>query len=204
MDHFFSNNYGSDDDIPNEKISLDDLYNRKREVEDNRIKVYQRILTRLHNKIKMTARQKHEEQYLFYVVPEFIFGIPTYNVNTCISYLVQKLEENGFVTRYTHPNLLFISWKHYIPHYKREEIKQMYGVKVDGFGNVMQGNDDKKKDHNDGNLDSLILKTGVNSKEKQLSLKKEKEKKDYKDISNYSPSGIYGKELFEKLKDKLS
>ena len=35
-----------------------------------------------------------------------------------------KLKENGFNIRYTHPNLLFISWKHWIPQYVRTEIKK--------------------------------------------------------------------------------
>lgn len=198
MDHFFSNN---DNNYSNDKISLDDLYDRKKEVEDNRIKVYQKILARIHTKIKYTARQKHDEQYLFYVVPEFIFGIPTYNVGTCISYLVQKLEENGFITRYTHPNLLFISWKHYIPQYKRDQIKDQYGVKVDGFGNVIQSKNTKERENEKGDINSLILKTNSNNKEQSMTSKKEK--KEYKDISSYNPTGIYSAELFEKLKNKL-
>lgn len=198
MDHFFSND---DNNYNNDKISLDDLYDRKKEIEDNRIKIYQKILGRIHTKIKYTARQKHDEQYLFYVVPEFVFGIPTYNVGTCISYLVQKLEENGFITRYTHPNLLFISWKHYIPQYKRDQIKEQYGVKVDGFGNVVQSKNAKERENNKGDINSLILKTNLNSKEQSMTAKKEK--KEYKDISTYSPTGIYSAELFEKLKNKL-
>ena len=36
---------------------------------------------------------------------------------------LEKLRENGFCVKYTHPNLLFISWNHYINKKKRSIIK---------------------------------------------------------------------------------
>ena len=152
MDFFNSND--DNDDHFNEKISLDDLYDRKREVEQQKMKIYQTILNRVHTKIKLTARQKHDEQHLFYVVPEFVLGVPRYDVGTCISYIVTKLEENGFVTKYTHPNLLFISWKHYIPSYKRAQIKKETGLSIDGFGNQIT---DKKSKDEPMDINSLMV-----------------------------------------------
>jgi len=193
MDYIFSNN-NSVDDIK-EKISLDELYDRKREVENHKLKIYQRILNRVHVKIKMTARQKHEEQYTFFVVPEFVIGVPKYDVATCISYIVYKLEENGFVTKYTHPNLLFISWKHYIPSYKRAQIQKETGVNIDGFGNVVEKKDDKNNPLNimiNTKKSQNTVSTGVNNK-----------KKNYKDISLYKPSGIYNQDVLNRLKDKI-
>jgi hypothetical protein len=193
MDYIFSNN-NSVDDIK-EKISLDELYDRKREVEKHKLKIYQRILNRVHVKIKMTARQKHEEQYTFFVVPEFVIGVPKYDVATCISYIVYKLEENGFVTKYTHPNLLFISWKHYIPSYKRAQIQKETGVNIDGFGNVVEKKDDKNNPLNimiNTKKSQNTVSTGVNNK-----------KKNYKDISLYKPSGIYNQDVLNRLKDKI-
>ena len=49
-----------------EKINLDELYERKNEVEQNRIKIYQKILSRVHNKIKITSRQHITEAILFF------------------------------------------------------------------------------------------------------------------------------------------
>ena len=37
---------------------------------------------------------------------------------------MDKLTENGFIVKYTHPNLIFISWQHYIPYYERQEYKK--------------------------------------------------------------------------------
>ena len=192
---FLNNN--NDDDHFNEKISLDELYDRKREVEQNKMKIYKTILNRVHTKIKMTARQRHDDQYLFYVVPEFILGVPRYDVATCISYIVTKLEDNGFVTKYTHPNLLFISWKHYIPSYKRAQIKKETGMSIDGFGNKIT---DKSKKDEPKDVNSLLLDV---KKDQNKGIKKKDETK-YKDISQYKPSGIYNQDILNKLKNKFS
>jgi len=195
MDFFDGND---DDDNFNEKISLDELYDRKREVETNKMKIYKTILNRVHSKIKLTARQRHDDQYLFYVVPEFMLGVPRYDVATCISYIVSKLEENGFVTKYTHPNLLFISWKHYIPSYKRAQIKKETGVSIDGFGNQLT---DKSKSDEPKDINSLIVDVKKNQSSGKQPTKKETQ---FKDISSYKPSGIYNQDILNKLKDKFS
>ena len=129
-----------------DKISLDDLYHRTQEVEDLRIRVYKKILNRAHQKIKYASRQRNTEHFCFFVVPEFLVGTPRYDSAACIAYMIDKLSHNGFVIKYTHPNLLFISWQHYIPKYQRQNFKKKYGYSIDGFGNQVA---EKKKDVND-------------------------------------------------------
>lgn len=212
MDHFFSTSssmYNTLDDEIEEKISLDELYDRKRDIEIHRLNVYRRILSRVHTKIKLTARQKNDTGFMFYLVPEFIFGVPKYNINTCISYIIQKLEENGFLVKYTHPNLLFISWQHYIPSYKREQIKRETGKTIDGFGNIIEKTNHKKdkmnlfqatnKSKNENKLQ--INHINENNETSQHNVKKEVK---FKDISSYKPSGIYSEDILKKIQNKLS
>ena len=193
MNHFFSN-YDDNDDI-NEKISLDELYDRKHEVEVNRMNIYKRILQRVHTRIKMSARQKDNQGFTYFVVPEFIFGIPKYNVETCISYMIEKLQDNGFKVKYTHPNLLYIFWGHYIPSYRRAQIKKETGKNIDGFGNVIENKKEDKKDVN-----SMMLNKSKEQDKPKSILKKSG---DYKDVSTYKPQGIYNLDLISKIKDKL-
>jgi hypothetical protein len=40
---------------------------------------------------------------------------PNYGERSKNSYILEELSGNGFVVRYTHPNLIFVSWQHYIP-----------------------------------------------------------------------------------------
>lgn len=175
-----------------ENVNLDDLYRRTREIKENRIKIYQNILQRTHKKIKYTSRQKHNDHFCFYIVPEFLVGVPTYDIATCISYLIEQLTTNGFIVKYTHPNLLFISWKHYIPAYERIEIKKKFGVRIDGFGNVLK---EKKQE----DAEKLLLKGNL-----KTTTNKAMVKKDYKPINTYKPTGnlIYGNDLIKKISTK--
>tara|TARA_A100001015_G_C14560089_1_gene544989 strand:- start:234 stop:533 length:300 start_codon:yes stop_codon:yes gene_type:complete len=71
-------------------------------------------------------------------MPQFIIGYPNYNINECVSYVMDSLIENGFKCKYINPNLLFICWDHYVPAYVRKEIKQKTGIVVDSNGNKVE------------------------------------------------------------------
>ena len=62
-----------------EKISLDDLYDRREEVHKLKTDVFKRVLQRVHTRIKLTARQKHGQLFCFFLVPEFLVGLPRYD-----------------------------------------------------------------------------------------------------------------------------
>ena len=168
-----------------EKLNLDDLFSRKHQVELNKIKVYQTILNRIHKKIKITARQKCHDLFTFYVIPEFLLGIPSYDVATCTSYIIQKLRENGFMVKYTHPNLVFISWKKWIPMYRRMEYKKRTGIKINGFGQPVK-EEEKKKNAVAGN--TTVVK-----------------KDNYTKINTYKSTGtlIYDKNLLNRIENRI-
>ena len=109
------------DEHVSDKINLDDLYDKKRESDEMKHQLYNRILNRIHERIKMTSRQKKDEQFCWYVIPEIMVGIPKYDCMECTGYILDKLHKNGFQVKYTHPNLVFISWKHHVPSYVRSE-----------------------------------------------------------------------------------
>ena len=120
------------DDIFREKLNLDELFTQDKTNNNNKTKVYQKILQRVHNKIKLTSRQRNNMKCCWFVIPEFILGLPKYNIELCTQYLMEKLDDNGFIVKYTYPNLLFISWNHYIPDYERIAIKKEQGISIDG------------------------------------------------------------------------
>ena len=183
-----------------EKLNLDDLYTTQKNIENNKIKIYQKILARAHKKIKTTSRNRNCDKFCFFLVPEFVLGIPRYNIETCITYVIDKLLDNGFLVRYTHPNLLFISWNHYIPYHTRMDIKKKHGVKVDGFGNVISKKKEEKEDDPTG-LNSLIFK-----KNEKIPLKNNKKMQNYTEISSYKPTGnlIYSNELIGKITNSMT
>lgn len=188
--------------IPTEKMNLDELFKQKKITEEHKIKMYQKILKRVHNKIKYASKQRGNDQFCCVVLPEFVLGIPKYDVATCNSYVMQKLKENGFNIKYTHPNLLFISWKHFIPDYERRAYKKVTGKVIDGFGNLVKKRDKKK---NAGDTNSLMLNQQKMEGPIQLNSKKTQNDR-FKKINSYKPTGnmIYNEKLVRKIEDKIS
>lgn len=136
MDTIF-NIGGDDNDNYDERINIDDLYERKQNRDLSKINVYRKILSQVHKKIKLTSRQNVDVQCCWYVFPEIILGVPGYNQANCVAYVMNELKENGFALQYTNPNLLFVSWKHWVPTYVRNEIHKRTGYKVDGMGQII-------------------------------------------------------------------
>tara|TARA_Y100001936_G_scaffold223958_1_gene241178 strand:+ start:85 stop:666 length:582 start_codon:yes stop_codon:yes gene_type:complete len=186
------------DDELHDKISLDELYTRTKDVQDLRLRVYKKILNRAHQKIKYTSRQRDTGHFCFFIVPEFLVGTPRYDSAACIAYVMDKLTQNGFIVKYTHPNLLFISWQHYIPKYQRQNFKKKYGYTIDGFGNQVQ---EKKKDTK--NIDPTNMNALFARKQNVPTTVKKKDDKKYNQVSEYKPTGnlIYNTALLKKIEN---
>ena len=107
-----------------EKLNMDDLYEKKRQYDLNKLALFNKILNRVHVRIKTTSRQKIDEQFCWFIIPEIILGVPKYDQAACIAYIMDKLKQNGFQVKYIHPNTLFISWIHWVPSYVRSELKK--------------------------------------------------------------------------------
>jgi hypothetical protein len=122
-----------------------------------------------------------------------MIGIPKFDHGACVAYLLDKLQENGFNVRYTHPNLLFISWKHWVPSYVRNELKKKTGIVVDGFGKPIEKSNNKEESNKDFNI------FNIGKKDNELTISQNK--KSFKDINSYKPSGnlIYNNDQLKKL-----
>jgi len=182
----------------NNSINLDDLYERKKQYDLNTLSIYNKLLNRIHNRIKTVSRQQINEQYCWYVVPEIILGIPKFDHGACTAYLIDKLQANGFIVRYTHPNLLLICWKDFIPAYVRDEIKKKTGIVIDGKGNKIEKNESSSQEKISSDPDELMFQRG-----NKLAIEN-KTNKDYKSIDSYKPSGnlIYNESLLKRIEEK--
>jgi hypothetical protein len=203
MDNIFSNRNEENRESV-EKLNLDELYEQKKQEDLAKLYTFNRILTRVHDKIKVASRQKNSQQFCWFLVPEMLMGVPNYDKNGCITYLISKLEENDFVVRYTHPNLLFISWKHYVPNYVRTEIKKKTGTVIDKFGNYVSEADeasDAAAGGGDANAMMLYNKKGAAA----ATAAAKKPAGDFKPIASYKPTGnlIYNQEFFKKIEDRV-
>lgn len=186
-----------------EKLNIDELYEKKRQYDLNKLALFNKILNRIHVRIKTTSRQKTDEQFCWFVVPEVIIGVPKYDQASCIAYLIDKLKENQFNVKYIHPNTLFISWIHWVPSYVRSELKKKTGIVVNEYGLRVDETDDNtnKITFEPKNPNDFMLKSQDNLNEKC-----KQPKKDYTPINSYKPSGnlIYGDDLLNKIDNKFS
>jgi hypothetical protein len=186
-----------------EKVNIDELYEKKRKQDLNKLDLFNKILNRIHVKIKTVSRQKVDEQACWFLVPETIIGVPRYDQAGCIAYLISKLQTNGFNVRYIHPNLLFISWNHWIPSYVRTEIKKKTGIILNEYGQKIEENNDndvKAISNEPSNPNDYMLR-GQNTDQKDG----KGPKKEYTPIKSYKPSGnlIYDDELLNKIEDRF-
>ena len=185
-----------------EKLNIDELYEKKRQQDLNKLALFNKILNRIHVKIKTISRQKIDEQFCWFLVPEIIIGVPKYDQGACIAYLIDKLKLNGFNFRYIHPNMLFISWLHWVPSYVRTELKKKTGINVDEYGNKIEELDEENSEQKmitgaDPN-DYMLNNKTQDSKLKQ-------QKKEYTPIKSYKPLGnlVYDDEVLNKIEGKF-
>jgi hypothetical protein len=177
-----------------EKINIDELYEKKRQIDVNKLELFKKILNRIHVRIKTTAKQSTAERFCWYVIPEIIIGVPKYDQGACIAYVMDTLQKNGFQVRYFHPNTVFISWDHWVPTYVRTEIKKKTGVNINEYGEKIE--DEKGEDDNE--YQEVATKGNPN-------LEQIKNSKKYTPINSYKPSGklVYSEDLLNKLGDKM-
>lgn len=90
-------------------INIDELHREQDKKENNKEEIFITILDMVHQKIKFTSKIS-KDKFCFFSVPTYVYGLPLFDINSCIIYLTKKLSDNGFEIRYTHPNLLLISW----------------------------------------------------------------------------------------------
>ena len=107
-----------------EKLNIDELYIKKQEKDLKQLDLFNKLLNRIHVKIKTTAKMCMDQPFCWFVVPEIIIGVPKFSQANCIAYLMDKLQDNKFEVKYYHPNMLFISWAKFVPSYIRTEIKK--------------------------------------------------------------------------------
>lgn len=70
---------------------------------------FQHVLDACYKKVFKVASVHGQE--VIYEVPEFVLGMPPFNLNECIAYVHKNLVDNGYVVKYIFPKFLHIAWK---------------------------------------------------------------------------------------------
>ena len=184
-----------------DKLNIDDLYEKKRQHDVHQLELFNKILNRIHVRIKTTSKQKTDEQFCWFLVPEMIIGVPKYDQAACIAYVIDKLKTNGFNVRYIHPNTLFISWGHWVPAYVRSELKKQTGIVVNELGaRVYEPNEETNRTKFMNNYDSPNEVIQTPDKIMKLNTK------EYTPIKSYKPAGnlIYNDSMLNRIEEKIN
>lgn len=182
------------------KVNIDELYEKNKMRNLKQLSIFNKILNRIHTRIKVTGRNKHSDKHIWFTVPEYLFGEPVYDKGDCIAYLVHKLQDNGFLVKYLHPNTLFVCWSNWVPQYIRAEFKKKTGKIMNEKGEVT----DPRKDYEDESQENDNINNGIfNTNGNQPTNKKES--KQYTPVDQYKPTGkfVYNPDVLEKIDERL-
>jgi hypothetical protein len=109
--------YGNDNKNDEYQLfSIQEIHKKQKDKEKNRLKIYQSISSRCFKKIKETSL--NEETFCFFKLPEYIPGLPLYNMTECVIFLLNLLHEKGFSARYIDGFMIYISWNFPKPNLK--------------------------------------------------------------------------------------
>ena len=85
------------------QLNMKELYSTINEKTLKRMEIYDDVLKKCHLRIKYNSTL--ERTYCFYQIPEFIIGVPLYDVNEMKTYVIAEIGIN-----HNGPNWLFITW----------------------------------------------------------------------------------------------
>ena len=90
-------------------ITVDDIESFNKDKIKKWIKVYEKVLGNCYRKIREHVLR--DQKYCFFPIPEYIPGFPLFNITHCACFVIKKLNQAGFQTRFIPPNILYIYWE---------------------------------------------------------------------------------------------
>lgn len=91
-------------------INMFELTKIHKRFQQNKIKVYDEILTDCHKKIHNVVKINDKSECIF-KVPSYKFGLPKFNREACLAHILIKLRKNGFDVKSHPPDRIHISWE---------------------------------------------------------------------------------------------
>lgn len=106
-------------------LDINKLHEVHAEREKNKRLVFETIYLRCREKILYANNIKHQLN-TWYTVPTIIWGLPLYNVQACVGYLMYRLRLQNFKVRYHNPNRIFIDWSPTVKPYSKLDNDALY------------------------------------------------------------------------------
>lgn len=89
--------------------SINSLHKERSVKEQARVNVFNIVLNKCIEKILYT--NKHTEHtYIYFEVPEILIGVPSYDMKSCIHFLLKQLSDAQYKVLFIDPFYLYIDW----------------------------------------------------------------------------------------------
>lgn len=89
-------------------MNVKDIVKLQEDRQKKKLTIFDNVLKKVNERIKHSVYQN--ENFCLYIIPEFMLGNPTYNIQHCTKYIMYHLQKNGFIVYFYQPNILSISW----------------------------------------------------------------------------------------------
>ena len=104
-------------------LSLSELAKIRKKKNKSKTKAFGVILEKCFHQIKNMAYR--DQVFCYYTVPYYVLGLPLYNINECIVFLLTSLKKKGFKIQMANNQTIYISWKHIHERHQEPEQRQI-------------------------------------------------------------------------------
>jgi hypothetical protein len=118
-----------------QQLNIFELYKSINDKKASKINHFEQVLLKCHAKIKLAAKNNHFA--CFFEVPEFVIGLPLFNVTECITYIINALKDNGFVVKYLYPKTVYVSWDPKVVNKTEIENQGQSSSALDSYDNYL-------------------------------------------------------------------
>jgi len=101
-----SNKSFDNDTLP----SITSLHEEKTLKESSKNDIFKIVLNKIIQKIIYTNRHT-EQTYIIFEIPQILIGYPQYDMKSCLLFIMNKLNENGYLVYFVYPFYLYINWR---------------------------------------------------------------------------------------------
>jgi hypothetical protein len=175
-------------------ININKLRSEVEAREQRKTKIYEKILDLCYQRI-LNNNKKSDDYSCTYIVPNVVFGLPLYDVNECVTFIIKKLTEKEFDIVFAYPTTIHISWKP-VDKYKSIEYSN-------------SGSNSYRSTHTHNTQDKQLSISSYNDYKNSNKAKEQNQKqqqtKNYKAIDDYSQSNslIYDPDDINLFQSKL-
>lgn len=89
-------------------VNVFDLYRNIHQKKMKRLSGYDAVLQKCYGRVRQANAL--DQMRIMFEVPDFILGVPLYDIQRCMAYMIHQLRTHGFVVTYYFPRILYVSW----------------------------------------------------------------------------------------------